>query len=192
MMYELIIFVVLAFVTWRITRSSYNQFAHYLNAGLDNEAVTHESQLERLIAAAGRYYDERKWLAAEKAYVKVLKLDHKNTTAYRRLGMVYSQLKNYSDAAECFQIAMKSGGTAADWQNLATVQYHLRSHDEVEASLKKSIEIEPSVSRYLALAKAQGILDKNEEQRLTFYATQKFDTESPAIEKARAARSHTH
>lgn len=187
MMYELIVFVVLAFVTWRITRSSYNQFAHYLNAGLDNEAVTHESQLERLIAAAGRYYDERKWLAAEKAYVKVLKLDHKNTTAYRRLGMVYSQLKNYSDAAECFQIAMKGGGSAADWQNLATVQYHLGAHVDVESSLKKAIEIEPSVSRYLALAKVQGILGKDAERKLTLDAAQKFDPESPAIEKARAA-----
>ena len=77
-MLELVAFILMAVLTWYIIRSSYNQLAHYLNAGLDNEAITHDSQLKRLIASAGRYYDERKWMAAEKAYLKVLKLDHKS------------------------------------------------------------------------------------------------------------------
>lgn len=49
-MFELIAFMLVAFVTWRIIRSNYNQLAHYLNAGMDNEAITHESQLERLLS----------------------------------------------------------------------------------------------------------------------------------------------
>lgn len=184
MMYELLAFVLCALITWRLTRSSYNQFAHYLNAGLDNEAITHESQLERLLASAGRYYDERKWLAAEKAYVKVLKLDHKNTAAYRRLGMIYSQLKNYEDAAECFQIAIDARATAADWQNLATVQFHLKNYPSVEVSLKKSIAIEPNVSRYLALAKVQGILGDEAGRTASLLEAKQLDPDSAALARA--------
>ena len=185
MIYELIAFVICAFLTWRLTRSSYNQLAHYLNAGLDNEAITHESQLERLLASAGRYYDERKWLAAEKAYVKVLKLDHKNTAAYRRLGMVYSQLKNYEDAAECFEIAVRARATAADYQNLATVYYHLKRYHEVQTSLQKSIAIEPSMSRYMALAKVQGILGNAAGRDETLRAAHRLDPNSAAVAQAR-------
>src|SRR6266571_4788203 len=64
-------------------------------------------QLTRLVEYANRLYSERKWLAAEKAYLNVLKHDHKNITAYSHLGIIYSAQKNLADAIECFEIAAR-------------------------------------------------------------------------------------
>lgn len=164
MIAETAAFLFLSVITWRITRSSYNQLAHFLNAGLDNEAITHESQLERLLAAAARYYEEAKWPAAEKAYLKVLKLDHKNLIAYRRLGMVYSHLKNYADAQECFEIVIKATPQAADWQNYATVLFHIKRYEASADAMQRALDMEPTLSRYLALARLYELMDRHAQQ----------------------------
>lgn len=164
MIAETATFLILSLITWRITRSSYNQLAHFLNAGLDNEAITHESQLERLLVAAARYYDEGKWPAAEKAYLKVLKLDHKNLTAYRRLGMVYSHLKNYPDAQECFEIVIKATPQAADWQNYATVLFHAKQYPVAADAMQRALDMEPTLSRFLALARLYELMNQPTQQ----------------------------
>ena len=185
-MLEIVAFGVVAFITWRIIRSSYNQLAHYLNAGMDNEAITHESQLERLLAAAARYYDERKWVAAEKAYLKVLKLDHKNILAYRRLGMVYSHLHNFEDAAECFELVAKAQNTASDWQNLATVLYRQKHYEEAITAMEKANGMEASVSRLLALVKLYEVTERTEKAREALQAAHQLDPESAAVKKQTA------
>lgn len=185
-MFELIAFMLVAFVTWRIIRSNYNQFAHYLNAGMDNEAITHESQLERLLSAAGRYYDERKWVAAEKAYLKVLKLDHKNILAYRRLGMVYSHLQNYEDAAECFEMVAKSQNTASDWQNLATVLYREKGYEEAIVAMEKANGLEASVSRLLALVRLYEATGRNDKIAGALDEARRLDPDSSAVKKQAA------
>lgn len=185
-MFELVVFIALALLTWRIIRSSYNQLAHYLNAGQDNEAITHESQLKRLLVAAGRYYDERKWVAAEKAYLKVLKLDHKNIQAYRRLGMVYSHLHSYEDAAECFEFVVKANGSASDWQNFATVLYHIKYYDQAIAAMEKANDLDTSITRLLALAKLYEVTNQTEQVGLVIQKAQALNPDSPAVAKYRA------
>lgn len=185
-MFELLAFSIVALLTWRIIRSNYNQFAHYLNAGMDNEAITHESQLERLLAAAARYYDERKWVAAEKAYLKVLKLDHKNILAYRRLGMVYSHLHNYEDAAECFELVAKAQNTASDWQNLATVLYREKRYERAIEVMEKANTLEVSTSRLLALVKLYEVTGQTSKAGEVLQAAQQFDPDSAAVKKQAA------
>lgn len=185
-MFEIVAFILVALLTWRIIRSSYNQLAHYLNAGMDNEAITHESQLERLLSAAARYYDERKWVAAEKAYLKVLKLDHKNIQAYRRLGMVYSHLNNFEDAAECFELVAKVQNTASDWQNLATVLYREKHYDEAITAMEKANGMEASVSRLLALARLYEATGQNGKVEEALRAAHQLDPDSTAVKKQAA------
>ncbi|MBP9827161.1 tetratricopeptide repeat protein [Candidatus Saccharibacteria bacterium] len=181
MIYSFLAFGIVAFITWRITRSSYNVFAHFLNAGLDNEAVTHESQLNRYLASAERYYDERKWLAAEKAYLKVLKLDHKNLTAYRRLGLVYSHLKNYADATECYELVVKRRPTAADWQNYATILFYQKKYHEAADALDRSIEMEPTLARFIALARVWRSLQEHLKQFEALAAAHEFEPDNKAV-----------
>ncbi|HEY6736678.1 MAG TPA: tetratricopeptide repeat protein [Candidatus Saccharimonadia bacterium] len=111
-------------------------------------------RLVQLSEYADRLYAERKWLAAEKAYLSVLKLDHNNITAYSHLGVIYSTQKNMSDAIECFQIATRLRPSATTYQNLALAFYDNRNYMKSIAAYEKAVMFEPTASRYLGLAKA--------------------------------------
>jgi len=121
------------------------------------KAVTHSQkskQLKDLEEYASRLYTQRQYLAAEKAYLKVLKLSHKDPLAYNRLGLIYVALKNYDDAIECFQISAQLAPTAAAWYNLGLAYNENNNSIKAIAAIEKSIMFEPSASRYLGLAKA--------------------------------------
>lgn len=111
-------------------------------------------RLASLIDYADRLYSEKKWLAAEKAYLGVLKLDHKNITAYTHLGIIYSAQKNFADAIECFQIAVRLKPGATTHQNLGLAYYENRNYMKAIAAFDKAIMFEASPARYLALARA--------------------------------------
>lgn len=111
-------------------------------------------QLSRALAYADRLYREKKYLTAEKAYLEVLKLDHKNLLAYNRLGIIYSAQHNYGDAIECFEIAVRLVPSAVTYLNLGLAQYENHNYIKAIATINKSIMFEPSAQRYLALAKA--------------------------------------
>jgi tetratricopeptide (TPR) repeat protein len=115
-------------------------------------------QVEQSIAYANRLYSEQKYLAAEKAYLAVLKHDHKNQGAYMRLGKIYIYLKNYPDAIECFRIAAQLVPNAMNYHNLGGAYYENKNYIKAIAALEKSIMFEPSAARYLLLAKAHGKL----------------------------------
>ena len=155
MIWATLVFVGLAIITWRIAHTSFNGLAHWLNAGSDNTEVTQESEIGKLIATADRYFAERKWLAAEKAYLKVLKADHKNMAAFRRLGMTYSYLHNYIDAADCIEFVIKHDPTAVDFQNLATVLHHQDKLSPAIEAMRRSLETGRRLVRFGALRPAE-------------------------------------
>ncbi len=111
------------------------------------------SQLIQLSTYADRLYTERKWLAAEKAYLSVLKLDHKNVTAYVHLGIIYSTQKNMPDAIECFTIATRLRPSGSTYQNLALAFYDNHNYIKAAATYEKAIMFEPAAQRYVGLAK---------------------------------------
>ena len=120
-------------------------------------AVTHSqksTQLKELEEYANRLYTQKQFLAAEKAYLKVLKLNHKDALAYNRLGLIYVALKNYEDAVECFQIAAQLNPTAAGWYNLGLAYNENNNSIKAIAAIDKAIMFEPTATRYLGLAKA--------------------------------------
>lgn len=111
-------------------------------------------RLVQLEAYADRLYHEKKYLAAEKAYLSVLKLDHKHTVAYNKLGIIYSAQKNYADAIECFELAARMAPTATAYQNLGLAYYENRNYIKAIAAFEKSIMFEPSAQRYIGLGKS--------------------------------------
>lgn len=112
-------------------------------------------QLAQLTEYANRLYGEKKWLAAEKAFLNILKLDHKNVGAYSHLGIIYSMQKNTLDAIECFEIAARFRPSASTYQNLGMAYYENKNYIKSAATFEKSIVFEPSVSRYIGLSKAK-------------------------------------
>jgi tetratricopeptide (TPR) repeat protein len=111
-------------------------------------------RLAQLEEYADRLYGQQKYLTAERAYLEVLKVDHKNLKAYNRLGMIYANLRNYPDAIECFQIVSQRQPSAAHLTSLATAYLENKNPIKAIATFEKAIMFEPSASRYLGLAKA--------------------------------------
>ena len=111
----------------------------------------------RLIQAeqyALRLYKEKHYHSAEKAYLNVLKLDHRNASAYSHLGIIYSILHNFPEAVECFELAARFSPSAATYQNLGLGYYENRNFMKSIAAYEKAIMFEPSVLRYIGLGKA--------------------------------------
>jgi tetratricopeptide (TPR) repeat protein len=118
-------------------------------------AIKHESpQLRQALSYAERLYTEKHYVTAEKAYVAVLKLDHRNLQAYNRLGIIYSAQKNYKEAIQCFEVAARFVPSATTLFNLGLAFYENHNYVKAIATIKKSIMFEPSVARFVALAKA--------------------------------------
>lgn len=116
----------------------------------------------QLADLADQLYQSKKFLAAEKAYLEVLKHDHKHVAAYNRLGMIYSALKNRADAIECFKIVTRYSSTAQSHHNLGLAYFENKNYVKAAAAFEKSIMFEPSPARYIALAKSyQKILNKS-------------------------------
>ena len=132
-------------------------------------------RLTQLSEYADRLFSEKKWLAAEKAYLSVLKLDHKNVTAYSHLGIIYSTQKNLPDAIECFTIATRLKPSGTTYQNLALAFYDNHNYIKSIATFKKAIMFEPTSARYVGLSRAQTKLGATNEAVSALESAVKLD-----------------
>jgi tetratricopeptide (TPR) repeat protein len=144
---ELVFFITVTVIFWRLLTQ-----LETVQGQLAPRKVS--PQLTYALDYAERLYNERKYVAAEKAYVGVLKHDHKNLQAYNRLGIIYSAQKNFADAIESFEVATRLLPSATTYLNLGLAYYDNRNYIKSIAALRKAIMFEPSVQRYVALAKA--------------------------------------
>lgn len=110
-------------------------------------------KLTRALEYASKLYEDKRYLAAEKAYLEVIKLDHKNAAAYNRLGRIYLELKNFSDAIECCQIVTQIEPVASSFFNLGSALYENKNYSKALVSYERAIELEPSANRYMGLAR---------------------------------------
>ncbi len=148
MILELLFFVV---ATWIATKA-----IGELRRPAGTKAVTRDQrspQLAHLDTYASRLYAERNWLAAEKAYLKILKLNHKDPDAYSHLGTIYLALKKYEDSIECYQIAAQLKPNAGDWYNLGLAYCENANYIKSIAAMEKAIMFEPSAARYAGVAR---------------------------------------
>jgi tetratricopeptide (TPR) repeat protein len=158
MIFEIVLFLIIIQLTYRLVTLQGGQFFVNLASDFGSSPVTHDERLERLEDVARRYYEEKKFLAAEKAYLKVLKLDHRNLTAYSRLGFIYTQMGNAADAIECFNIVIEHKPSAAAYHNLAMAYFKEREFKKSAENLEKALEIEPTQVRLINLARIYRII----------------------------------
>lgn len=160
MVFEVILFLIIFIITIFAIATKQSRFTNGLINNLTTSPPSQDVALESLLEVAGRYYAEKNLLAAEKAYLKVLKVDHKNSLAYSRLGFIYSSLGNNEDAIECFKIVADTYPNAASYHNLAMMYFKTRDFENSAKSLEKSLNMEMKVSRLVSLARIYRILDK--------------------------------
>lgn len=111
-------------------------------------------QLEQMINHADSLYEQKRFVAAEKAYVNVLKVDHKNQQAYKRLGLIYTALKNYPDAIESLQIAAQLAPSAQSYYAFGLVLYENQNYIKSISAFEKAIMFEPTAARYISQGRA--------------------------------------
>ncbi|MBA3679202.1 tetratricopeptide repeat protein [Candidatus Saccharibacteria bacterium] len=164
MILETVLILILFAITIAAVVTKRSGLVDALTNNLSAAPPSQDLALDALLDVAGRYYAEKNYLAAEKAYLKVLKVDHKNSLAYSRLGFIYSHLGNNEDAIECFIIVAYSYPNAASYHNLAMMYFKTRDFNKSAEALEKSLSMEMHVSRLVSLARVYRILDKFELQ----------------------------
>ncbi len=117
---------------------------------------------QQILDYADRLFKERKFLASEKAYLRVLKVDHRSVAAYERLAAIYVLQKKYQDAAECLEIAAQLAPTALHYQQLASVYADNRNYIKSIAAYEKAIMFEATPARYFALHKVFKAIANNQ------------------------------
>jgi tetratricopeptide (TPR) repeat protein len=111
-------------------------------------------QLDTALSYAERLFGENKYIASEKAYLAVLKLDHKNVSAYSHLGRIYVALKNMPEAIESYQSAAQLEPSAHNYFALGSAYYENKNYIKAIAAFEKSIMFEPAAGRYIGLSRS--------------------------------------
>ncbi|GDX63032.1 hypothetical protein LBMAG34_5660 [Candidatus Saccharibacteria bacterium] len=191
MIFEVIIFVALFILTFLLLSKYKISFMEKIVDNLAILPVSHDARLDSLLEMAGRYYAEKNYLAAEKAYLKVLKVDHKNSLAYSRLGFIYSHFGQVDDAIECFQIVADNYPNAASYYNLSMMLFKSRKFKRSAKALEKSIEMEETSARLVALARVYRVMGLYEKQIKTLKRALELEPESVSIMQL-LAESYIH
>ena len=144
-----LIFVILAgLATWW----AINYFHRYGSEDISSPKTS--DRLNKLWVYVDKAFKSGRFRAMEKALLAILRVDHKNTAAYNRLGMLYARSGNYPDAIDCFSIASSLTPTVATLYNLGLVHYEVGNYREAAHAFERVVDLEPDVKRYIAYAKA--------------------------------------
>lgn len=164
MIFELILILIVFLLAIFAVVNKRSRLVDSIVGNLSVNPPSQDETLDGLLDIAGRYYAEKNYLSAEKAYLKVLRVDHKNSLAYSRLGFIYSHLGNNEDAIECFKIVAETYPNAASFHNLSMMYFKTREYQKSADALEKSLSMEMHVSRLVNLARIYRILNKFDKQ----------------------------
>jgi tetratricopeptide (TPR) repeat protein len=92
--------------------------------------------------SAQLFMDQGKYAEAVTALSQLVKADPKNIDAYQSLGVAYYNMKNYKQAAACWEKTTKVQKDAQIYKILGYSYYNLGDFNNAISNYKKSIEIE--------------------------------------------------
>lgn len=191
MIFEVILVLIIFFLTIFAVANKRSVFIDNIVGNLSVSPPSQDETLDNLLEIAGRYYAEKNYLSAEKAYLKVLRVDHKNSLAYSRLGFIYSHLGNNEDAIECFKIVADTYPNAASYHNLSMMYFKTRKYEKSADALEKSLSMEMHINRLINLARIYRILNKFDKQLSTLKKAIELDPKNIEIMQL-LAESYLH
>jgi tetratricopeptide (TPR) repeat protein len=153
-----------------------------------------EARTERLFSEAEDLIKSENYSEAEQKYIDIIGLDPKNIKAFRRLGKLYFEEKNFGEAIQTFEHALKllddtenvTGVQATDDSlnegetklatqsasihfNIALTQKATQEIDQAIAAIKKALRLEPNNPRYLDTMLELCIMNKDKILALDAY-----------------------
>lgn len=99
---------------------------------------------------------------AEKKFIQVLSLDPLNKGAYRKLGELYLDQRDFEHAIESLQHVLKiDEGDSVSYHDLGLVYQELQDYEKAVVYLKKAVEKNPNNPKYLDSLTEASILHRN-------------------------------
>lgn len=104
---------------------------------------------ESLLSQAETCFQNKNFPRAEELYIKLAAKDPTDPKIYNRLGIIYLEEKNFSDAKDAFLMAIKHGGEKASrYYNLALAYLGREEFRNALEAGEKALELEPDHSKY--------------------------------------------
>ncbi|MDH4358892.1 MAG: tetratricopeptide repeat protein [Candidatus Berkelbacteria bacterium] len=98
---------------------------------------------------AEELFSKKQYISAEKWYLEVIKKDPKNSKVYSRLGTIYLEQRNFQDAKEAFEEAIRlDDRVASRFFNLSYVYNALGDLRGASNYAKRAIRLDPDNAKY--------------------------------------------
>lgn len=150
--------------------------------GLKHPSEEDGARWKKLDATADRLFKQKNYPAAEKAYLDLLRLNHRYVTAYHRIGLIYVQNQNFGEAVDCFREVVKLEPGARSWHNLGVAQLQHKDYTDSAKSLNRALTLEPQNNVHvLALAKAYQGMGQIHKQTELLTRAAGLDPKNPTI-----------
>lgn len=133
-----------------------------VSTNVSPEANQHEFWREEMLEERGElmtHYDEGETLfragkleEAEKFFLRAATRNPRDAKVYARLGLIYLQRKNYSDAIEALKVAVKLDKyNPSRHYNLALAYTGKDDHQRAIATIREAISLDPVSPKYRTL-----------------------------------------
>lgn len=117
------------------------------------EFVSQENKIGNLLKEADEFLAKDDFANAEKKYIEIISLDHRNINAYRGLGNMYIAQKNYADAKQTFEHVLKLNKLDdIAYASLGKIAQEAGDFAEAKDDFQKSINIKNSAVHHFELA----------------------------------------
>lgn len=124
---------------------SLNKLNQLKNGYLAREAeqgINPGQKIEQLFSQADEFKKRDDWASAENKYIEIIGLDSKNLRAFKELGRVYFEKKQYEEARQTFEHVLKLKQDDEDiYDNLAKIAQENGDLAEARDEYLKSINI---------------------------------------------------
>lgn len=116
------------------------------------EPMNEKHELSSHFEEGDRLLKEKKYPEAEKFFLKSAANNPKDAKVYARLGLIYLQQKNYSDAIEALKVAVKLDKyNPSRHYNLALAYSGNKDVQKAIANVREAITLDPVTPKYRAL-----------------------------------------
>lgn len=133
--------------------------------GPEGEKVVIESggdaTLEEILKRAESAFERRDYGHAEKFYLKAAAVNPQNPKIYNRLGIIYLENKNFTDASAAFEQAVKiDPNVALRHANLGIAYLEMKKYTLADNALSKAVTLDPKNKKYQKLLQSTGLNSK--------------------------------
>ena len=135
-----------------------------------------EKKIGELSVEAEEMIGEDNFKEAEKRLIEIIGLDSQNIEAFKNLGNLYFENKNYEDARQTFAHILKLIKDSGDNSEIAEINFELAlvnradgRLDEALREIKEALKIAPNNPRYLDTMLEISIMEKDKISALDAY-----------------------